>query len=70
MNILDEDIDFHQRTPLEAWSIHVRQIGVEMGRSGMIVRRLFPGFILSAVQLFSVVTKASMIQNCGTRDTV
>jgi hypothetical protein len=35
MNILDEDIDFHQRTPLQAWRIHVRQIGVEIGRSGM-----------------------------------
>ena len=35
MNILDEDIDAIQRERLEARRIHIRQIGVETGRSGM-----------------------------------
>lgn len=35
MNILDEDIGFSQRRSLESWKIHFRQIGVEIGRSGM-----------------------------------
>jgi len=35
VNILDEDIDFCEREPLAAWRIHIRQIGVEIGRSGM-----------------------------------
>ena len=35
MNILDEDIDRYQRGLLEGRGIHVRQIGVEIGRSGM-----------------------------------
>lgn len=35
MNILDEDIGFSQRRSLESWKIHFRQIGVEIGRSGL-----------------------------------
>jgi hypothetical protein len=35
MNVLDENIDDPQRQQLEAWKIHVRQIGVELGRLGM-----------------------------------
>jgi len=35
VNILDEDIDRLQRRRLEARKIHVRQVGVEIGRSGM-----------------------------------
>lgn len=35
MNILDEDIGWSQRPPLESWKIHFRQIGVEIGRSGL-----------------------------------
>ncbi len=35
MNILDEDIGLSQRQQLEAWKIHFRQIGVEIGSSGM-----------------------------------
>jgi len=35
VNILDEDIDRYQRGLLEGRGIHVRQIGVEIGRSGM-----------------------------------
>ena len=35
MNILDENILFSQRTKLKSWKIHFRQIGVEIGRSGM-----------------------------------
>jgi len=35
MNVLDEDIDLYQRQRLEAKRIHVRQIGVEIGRAGM-----------------------------------
>jgi hypothetical protein len=35
MNILDEDIRRHQRQRLEVWRIHFRQIGVEVGHSGM-----------------------------------
>jgi hypothetical protein len=35
MNILDEDIGLNQRRSLESRKIHFRQIGVEIGRSGM-----------------------------------
>ena len=35
MNILDEDVGLSQRQQLEAWKIHFRQIGVEIGSSGM-----------------------------------
>lgn len=35
MNILDESIDLSQRHHLEAWKIHFRQVGVEIGSSGM-----------------------------------
>ena len=35
MNILDEDIGLSQRLSLESWKIHFRQIGVEIGHSGM-----------------------------------
>ena len=35
MNILDEDIGLSQRRSLESRKIHFRQIGVEIGRSGM-----------------------------------
>ena len=35
MNILDEDIGLSQRQQLTAWKIHFRQIGVEIGTSGM-----------------------------------
>ena len=35
MNILDEDIGLSQRRHLESLKIHFRQIGVEIGRSGM-----------------------------------
>lgn len=35
MNILDEDIGFSQRLSLGSWKIHFRQIGVEIGHSGM-----------------------------------
>lgn len=35
MNILDEDIDLSQRQRLSDWKIHFRQIGVEIGHSGM-----------------------------------
>ena len=35
MNVLDENIDQPQREQLDDWKIHVRQIGVEIGRLGM-----------------------------------
>lgn len=35
MNILDEDIGQSQRDQLEIWKIHFRQIGGEIGTSGM-----------------------------------
>jgi hypothetical protein len=35
MNILDEDIGYSQRQWLEKWKIHFRQIGMEIGYSGM-----------------------------------
>lgn len=35
MNILDEDIGLSQRRSLESWKIHFRQVGVEIGRSGL-----------------------------------
>ena len=35
MNILDEDIGQSQRHQLETWKVHFRQIGVEIGTSGM-----------------------------------
>ena len=35
MNILDEDIGRSQRQQLATWKIHFRQIGGEIGRSGL-----------------------------------
>lgn len=35
MNILDENILLSQRNLLKSWKVHFRQIGVEVGRSGM-----------------------------------
>ncbi|MBI3756772.1 MAG: hypothetical protein HY267_02235 [Deltaproteobacteria bacterium] len=35
MNILDENILFSQRDQLQSWKVHFRQIGMEIGRSGM-----------------------------------
>ena len=35
MNILDENILLSQRVQLRAWQVHFRQIGMEIGRSGM-----------------------------------
>ena len=35
MNILDEDTGQSQRHQLETWKVHFRQIGVEIGTSGM-----------------------------------
>lgn len=35
MNLLDENIFDPQRLQLLAWKIHVRQIGVDIGRQGM-----------------------------------
>lgn len=35
MNVLDENIDEPQRQRLETWKIHVRQVGIELGKLGM-----------------------------------
>jgi hypothetical protein len=35
VNILDENILFSQRTRLKSWKVHFKQIGMEIGRSGM-----------------------------------
>ena len=35
MNILDENIDFFTRQQLTQWKFHFRQIGLEIGHSGM-----------------------------------
>jgi len=35
VNILDENILFSQRDLLKSWKVHFRQIGMEIGRSGM-----------------------------------
>jgi hypothetical protein len=35
MNILDENILFSQRNRLKSWKVHFKQIGMEIGRSGM-----------------------------------
>jgi hypothetical protein len=35
MNILDENILFSQRDRLKSWKVHFKQIGMEIGRSGM-----------------------------------
>lgn len=35
MNILDENIDLFTRLNLAQWKIHFRQIGIEIGHSGM-----------------------------------
>jgi hypothetical protein len=35
VNILDEDVGLSQRQQLEAWKVHFRQIGMEIGSSGM-----------------------------------
>ena len=36
MNVLDENIIESQRQLLRAWRIHIRQIGHELGRAGML----------------------------------
>jgi hypothetical protein len=35
MNILDENISKNQRQLLESWRVSIKQIGVNIGRSGM-----------------------------------
>lgn len=35
MNFLDENIPKNQRQLLEKWGVHIRQIGVNVGRAGM-----------------------------------
>jgi hypothetical protein len=35
LNVLDENVSAEDRSQLEDWGIHVRQIGVDVGRSGM-----------------------------------
>ncbi len=42
MNILDEYIPKPQRELLEAWRVHVRQIGVTVGRKGMLDDEIVP----------------------------
>jgi len=42
MNILDENITKNQRQLLESWCISIKQIGVNIGRSGMKDRELIP----------------------------
>ncbi len=42
MNILDENIPKPQRELLEAWRIHVKQIGVNIGRKGMLDEEILP----------------------------
>ncbi len=42
MNILDENIPKPQRELLEAWRIPVKQIGVSIGRKGMLDEEILP----------------------------
>jgi hypothetical protein len=42
MNILDENIPKPQRELLEGWRIKVRQIGVDVGRKGMLDEEIIP----------------------------
>jgi hypothetical protein len=42
MNILDEYIPIPQRELLEGWRIKVRQIGVNVGRKGMLDEEIIP----------------------------
>lgn len=42
MNILDENIPKPQRERLEGWRIAVRQIGVSVGRKGMLDEEIIP----------------------------
>lgn len=42
MNILDENIPKPQRELLEGWRIKVRQIGVNVGRKGMLDEEIIP----------------------------
>ncbi len=45
MNILDENIPKNQRQLLEKWHIHVRQIGINIGRMGMEDEEIIPFLI-------------------------
>jgi hypothetical protein len=42
VNILDENIPAGQRRQLELWRLHVRQIGFNIGRSGMKDEEIIP----------------------------
>lgn len=42
MNVLDENIPKSQAVLLESWRIHFRQIGVNVGRSGMSDEDIIP----------------------------
>ena len=35
MNVLDENVQQHERVKLTRWRIHTRKIGVDLGRAGM-----------------------------------
>ncbi|MDX6443948.1 MAG: hypothetical protein QOH71_1022 [Blastocatellia bacterium] len=42
MNILDENLPSNQVALLESWRVHVRQIAVNIGRSGMSDEEIIP----------------------------
>ena len=42
MNVLDENIPKPQRELLESWGVAVRQIGVSVGRKGMLDEEIIP----------------------------
>jgi hypothetical protein len=42
MNVLDENIDEHQRQILRKWRIHVVHIGQEVGHEGMTDQQIIP----------------------------
>ena len=46
MNILDENVLASQRQLLQVWHLHVRQIGVDIGRKGMKDDEIIP-FLLA-----------------------
>lgn len=64
MNILDENIPKNQRQLLEKWRIHVRQIGINIGRMGMQDEEIVPFLLQMKRPTFLHVMNTFMIPAC------
>jgi len=52
VNVLDENIPRSQTVLLESWRIHFKQIGVDIGRSGMTDEDIFPLLLRKSLPTF------------------